>query len=213
MPREIHYNAADHISARSAEDPYLRPAFPLQLRLRRLAWNLCWTVLYRPSPRPLHAWRSFLLRVFGATMGANCHFYPASKVWAPWNLVCAEQVTAADGAEIYNPAPVTLGSHAILSQDAYLCGATHDYDDPAFPLIAFAMTLGAYSWVCARASVAPGVSLEEGAVLGLGSVATRNLEAWSVYAGVPAVRVKGRQRHMANGRTEAPRRAEAHSTA
>ena len=195
MPREIHYNAAEHISAETAADPYLRPAFPLRLRLRRLAWNICWVLLYRTSPRPLHAWRSFLLRVFGATMGSKCHFYPASKVWAPWNLVCAQQVTAADGAEIYNPATVTLGSHAILSQDAYLCGATHDYDDPAFPLIAFAMSMGAYSWVCARASVAPGVSLEEGAVLGLGSVATRNLDAWSVYAGVPAIKVKQRQRH------------------
>lgn len=195
MPREIHYNAADHISARTADDPYLRPAFSLSLRLRRLTWNLCWALLYRPSPRPLHAWRAFLLRIFGATMGPNCHFYPASKIWAPWNLVCAEQVTAADGAEIYNPAPVSLGSHAILSQNSYLCGATHDYDDPAFPLIAFAMSLGAYSWVCARASVAPGVSLEEGAVLGLGSVATRNLEAWSVYAGLPAIKVKERRRH------------------
>ncbi len=45
--------------------------------------------------------------------------------------------------EIYNPAPVTLGSHAILSQEAYVCGATHDYDDPAFPLIAYAMNIGA----------------------------------------------------------------------
>lgn len=193
MPRQIHYNAAEHISAETAADPYLRPAFSFETRLRRLVWNICWMLLYRTSPRPLHYWRSFLLRIFGAKMGPNCHFYPASKVWAPWNLVCAESVAAADGAEIYNPAPVTFGSHAILSQDAYICGATHDYDDPAFPLIAYVMSFGAYSWVCARASVAPGVNMAEGAVLGLGSVATRNLEAWTVYAGVPAIKVKQRQ--------------------
>jgi putative colanic acid biosynthesis acetyltransferase WcaF len=193
MPRDIHYNAAEHISAETAADPYLRPAFSLETRLRRQAWDICWILLYRTSPRPLHAWRSFLLRLFGATLGPNCHFYPASKVWAPWNLVCAESVAAADGAEIYNPAPITFGSHAILSQDSYICGATHDYDDPAFPLLAYAMSFGAYSWVCARASVAPGVHMAEGAVLGLGSVATRNLEAWTVYAGVPAVKVKQRQ--------------------
>lgn len=193
MPREIHYNAAEHISAETAADPYLRPAFSLRDRLRRLVWNICWVTLYRMSPRPLHTWRSFLLRGFGATMGPNCHFYPSSKVWAPWNLICADQVTAGDGAEIYNPAPVTLGSHAILSQDAYVCAATHDYDDPAFPLIAYAMNIGAYAWVCARASVAPGVTVGDGAVLGLGSVATRNLEPWTVYAGTPAVKVKDRR--------------------
>jgi putative colanic acid biosynthesis acetyltransferase WcaF len=193
MPKQIHYNAAEHISPDTAIDPYLRPAFSLRNRLRRLNWNICWLFFFRTSPRPLHSWRSFLLRLFGATMGANCHFYPRSKVWAPWNLICADQVTAGDGVEIYNPAPVRLGSHAILSQDAYICGATHDYDDPGFPLIAYAMEIGEYAWVCARASVAPGVSLGAGAVLGLGSVATRNLDAWTVYAGVPAVKVKERR--------------------
>ena len=62
-----------------------------------------------------------------------------------------------------------------------------------FRLIAYAMKIGAYAWVCARASVAPGVNMGEGAVLGLGSVATRNLDAWTVYAGVPAVKVKERR--------------------
>jgi len=194
MPKQVHYNAAEHIADETAADPYLRPAFSLRNRMRRLIWNICWALLYRMSPRPLHSWRSLLLRCFGATMGPNCHFYPGSKIWAPWNLTCADQVTAGDGVEIYNPAPITLGSHAILSQGAYVCGATHDYDDPGFPLIAFAIDIGAYAWVCARASVAPGVNMGEGAVLGLGSVATRNLDAWSVYAGTPAVKVKERQR-------------------
>jgi len=194
MRKQIHYNAADHVAASTAADPYLRPAFSRRDRTRRLAWNLCWALLYRLSPRPLHAWRSFLLRCFGATIGAHCHFYPASKIWAPWNLRCEGEVTAADGVEIYNPAPVSLGSHAVLSQNAYLCGATHDYNQPGFPLIAFAMQVGAYAWVCARASVSPGVNLGEGAVLGLGSVATRDLEPWTVYAGVPAVRIKDRTR-------------------
>jgi putative colanic acid biosynthesis acetyltransferase WcaF len=189
-----HYNAALHIPASTARDPYLRPAFPLRNRLRRQLWNLVWLLLYRPSPRPLHRWRAALLRLFGAQLGPNCHFYPSSRIWAPWNLICRDQVTAGEDAQIYNPAPITLGSHALLSQEAYLCGATHDYNDPAFPLLAFTMQLGAYAWVGARASVAPGVNLGDGAVLGLGSVATRDLEPWSVYAGTPAVKIKARAR-------------------
>jgi len=194
MAREIHYNAAEHIPPESAADPYLRPAFTRGDRLRRLVWNICWAVFYRLSPRPFHEWRSMVLRLFGSSMGPNCHFYPGSRIWAPWNLTCADQVTAGDGVEIYNPAPVTLGSHAILSQGAYLCCATHDYDDAAFPLIAYAMQIGAYAWICARASVAPGVQVGDGAVLGLGSVATRDLEPWTVYAGAPATKVKDRRR-------------------
>ena len=194
MGKEAQYNAAEHIPAETAADPYLRPAFAANDRARRLVWNVCHALLYRTSPRPMHAWRSFLLKCFGAKMGPDCHFYPASKVWAPWNLKCAGQVSVGDGAEIYNPAPMLFGSHAIVSQGAFVCGATHDYDDPRFPLLAYAMEFGAYSWVCARACVSPGVNVGEGAVLGLGSVATRDLEPWGVYAGVPAVKVKERKR-------------------
>ena len=203
MTREIHYNAADHISAKTAEDPYLRPAFSFRDRLARQLWNICWLLLYRPSPRPLHSWRALLLRLFGARMGRKCHFYPGSKIWAPWNLTCADLVAVGDGAEIYNPAPLRLGSHAIVSQGAYVCGATHDFDDPAFPLLAFSMDIGAYAWICARALVSPGVNIGDGAVLGLGSVATRDLEPWGVYAGVPAVKVKERKRAAADLATAA----------
>jgi len=194
MAKQVSYNAADHISPETAEDAYLRPAFSTGNKVKRLLWGACWLLLYRTSPRPLHAWRSTLLRTFGATMGADCHFYPASKVWAPWNLVCADQVTAGDEAEIYNPATMRFGSHAIVSQGAYLCGATHDFDDPAFPLLAYEMSFGAYCWICAKACVGPGVNVGEGAVLGLASVASRDLEAWGVYAGTPAVKVKERKR-------------------
>ena len=192
------YNAAESINANGIADPYLRPAFSLGNRLARLLWNVIRILLYRTSPRPLHAWRSLLLRCFGATMGPNCHFYPASRVWAPWNLVCEDQVTAADHVEIYNPAPMHLGSHCILSQGAYLCGATHDFDDPTFPLLAYRMHFGRYSWICARASVGPGVQVGAGAVLGLAAVATRSLDAWTVYAGNPAIAIKPRVR---NGQT------------
>ncbi len=193
--RHPHYSAADHIDAAHHADPYKRPAFTAGDRLRRLTWNVCWLFLFRPSPRPLHAWRSFLLRLFGARLGPGCHIYPGARIWAPWNLEAADSVAIADGAEVYNAAPLSLGSHAIVSQGAYLCGATHDYDRADFPLLAFTMDLGPYSWICARATVAPGVNIGEGAVLGLGSIATHSLEPWSVYAGIPARRVKDRKRH------------------
>jgi putative colanic acid biosynthesis acetyltransferase WcaF len=151
-----------------------------------------YVLLYRISPRPMHAWRAMLLRLFGAKMGPGCHFYPSGKVWAPWNLTCEDCCTLADGAEIYNPSPFYLESHCVISQYAYICGATHDYNHPDFPMISYPMRLGAYSWICARASVSPGVKVGAGAVLGLGSVANRDLEPWTVYSGAPAVGVKTR---------------------
>jgi putative colanic acid biosynthesis acetyltransferase WcaF len=177
-----------------SEDPTLVPAFSLQNKIRRIFWNICYALFYRLSPRPLHGWRAMLLRAFGAKLGTACHFYPKGKIWAPWNLICEDRVTLADDAELYNPSPLFLGSHAIVSQGAYICGATHLYNEISFRLVSFPMRLGAYSWICARAVVNPGVNVGNGAILALGSLATRNLEPFGIYAGVPARKVKERSR-------------------
>ncbi|MBV8672338.1 MAG: putative colanic acid biosynthesis acetyltransferase, partial [Acidobacteriaceae bacterium] len=88
----------------SEPDPTLLPSFSLRNRLTRLLWNICYALFYRLSPRPLHGWRAFLLRAFGAQLGPACHFYPKGKIWAPWNLICEDRVTLGDDAELYNPA-------------------------------------------------------------------------------------------------------------
>jgi|ERR1700722_4895037 len=176
-------------------NPYLQPYTSLRNRLGRALWHVAYALLFRPSPRPWHAWRAWLLRCFGARLGRHCHIYPRSRIWAPWNLSCEDGAAIADEAVIYNAAEVHLGLHAIVSQQAYICTATHDIDDPAFPMTVAPISLGQYAWVCARACVLPGVAIRDGAVLGLGSVASKNLESWQVYAGIPARRIRQRERH------------------
>lgn len=184
-------------------DPYLVAAFPLASRLKRAIWGIVCAIFFRPSPRPLHAWRAFLLRGFGARIGSDVHIYPKASIWAPWNLTCEEGSTIADEAIVYNPERITLGSHAIVSQQAYLCGATHDYEDANFPLIALPISIGAYSWICARATVQPGISVGEGAVLALGAVAAQDLQPWTVYGGIPARKIKMRIKRNATRKMEA----------
>ncbi len=176
------------------EDPMLQAAFPLSNRLHRALWQVIYVLLFRPSPRPMHAWRAMLLQLFGAKLAPDCHFYPKCRLWAPWNLVCEDAVAVGDDAELYNPSLLTIGSHAVISQGAYLCGATHLYNEPSFRLVSYPMTVGAYAWVCARATVSPGVNVGDGAILALGSVATKDLEPFGIYAGMPARKVKERER-------------------
>lgn len=173
-------------------DPFLQPTFPVTSRLRRLAWILVQATFYAWSPRPLFAWRSWLLRRFGARVGKDCFFYPKATIWAPWFLDAADVVTVADGVEIYNPGGVVLGHHAIVSQGAFLCGASHDFNNAAFPMIWKTITLEPYAWVCARAVVMPGVTVGAGAVLGAAAVTSKHLEPMGVYVGNPARRVSTR---------------------
>jgi putative colanic acid biosynthesis acetyltransferase WcaF len=178
----------------NAADPYLRPVFPFADKVRRYCWELTWTFLCLWTPKPMHKWRIMILRLFGAKIGGKNFIYPTCKIWAPWLLVTGDVVAIGPGVEIYNPGKVTLGSHTVLSQNSFLCGATHDYNSEAFTYIKKEIILEAYVWICARAVVLPGVLCREGSVLAANTVATKNLEAWTVYAGNPAIAVKKRNK-------------------
>ena len=184
--------AAPHSAENGHDDPYLRPAFTFRNKVRRAFWTISWFVLFLPSPVPLFGWRSFLLRRFGARIGSRNFIYPSARIWAPWLLETEAVVTIGRGAEVYNPGGVVLRQHSIISQEAYLCGASHNYNDPNFPFQSKRIVLEPYSWVCARAIVLPGVTIGEGAVLGAGSVTARSLVPWWVYAGNPAKQIKPR---------------------
>ena len=175
-------------------DSYFAPSFSFKNRLGRQLWSIVYSLLFKPSPRLFHGWRRFLLRCFGAKIGGGCRIYPHARIWAPWNLICEDVVAVADEAIIYNPKPIFLASHSTISQQAYLCGATHDHNHPNFPLIAAPIHIGAYACICARATVQAGVRVAEGAVLGLGAVATKDIEPWSVNVGIPAKKIKDRTR-------------------
>jgi len=157
----------------------------LENKLARVLWGIVWLLLYRPSPRVSQGWRRFLLRLFGAKIGKGTHPYPSAKIWAPWNLQVGKTVGIADGANIYNVAPVFLGDYATISQDAFLCTASHDYTKWRFPLITKPITVSKHAWIAARAVVSPGVVIGEGCVIGAGSVVTKDMPAWSVCGGNP----------------------------
>src|SRR5437588_7475916 len=159
-------------------------------QLARAAWSLVWLLLFRPSPRPFHPWRRLLLKLFGARIGSGTRIYPAAIIWAPWNLQAGEVVAIADGAEIYNPSLIKLGDYSIISQGAYLCGASHDYTRWSFPLLSKPIVVESHAWIAARAIVQMGVAVGEGCVIGAGSVVTKSMPAWSVCAGNPCRVVK-----------------------
>jgi putative colanic acid biosynthesis acetyltransferase WcaF len=174
-------------------DTHTGPSFPLTDRLARACWNLVQAILFRWSPRPFHAWRSWLLRLFGAKVGRGAHVYPGAKIWAPWNVEIGEETGVADGATLYSQGKITLGQRVVVSQGAHLCAGTHDYEKRGFPLVTAPIAEGDEVWIAAEAFVHPGVSIGEGAVIGARSVVTKDMPAWTVCAGFPCVPIKERK--------------------
>ncbi len=148
---------------------------------------LWWAVspLFRLSPRPLWAWRVWLLRCFGAQIGRQVHLHPTVRITIPWNLRIDEQAAVGDRAILYALGPIAIGARATVSQNAHLCAGTHDWRDPARPLVKTPIQIGADAWICADAFVGPGVRIGAGAILGARAVAMTDLAPGHIGAGNP----------------------------
>ena len=174
-------------------DTHTGPSFSLRNRLGRIVWGLTSFLLFRFSPKPLHAWRSFLLRCFGAKVGHGVHVYPGVKIWAPWNLELADESGIASGVILYSQGKITIGKRTVVSQGAHLVTGTHDYSDVGFPLITKPIHIGDYAWIATEAFIHPGVTIGAGCVIGARSVVNRDMPAWMVCAGHPCKPLKARK--------------------
>jgi putative colanic acid biosynthesis acetyltransferase WcaF len=79
-----------------------------------------------------------------------------------------------------------------VSQGAFILCGNHNYKKTSFDLIVKPVTLEDGAWVGAMSIVCPGVTLKTHSVLTVDSVATETLEAYSLYKGNPALKIRQR---------------------
>ncbi len=174
------------------ENTHTGPSFSWRNRIARVVWNFVAIVFFRPSPKPMHAWRSFLLRLFGAKVGKNVHVYPGVRIWAPWNLELHDACGIAGGVILYSQGKITIGARSVVSQGSHICTGTHDFTLEGFPLITKPIFIDKEVWIAAECFIHPGVKINEGCVIGARSVVSKDMPAWMVCSGHPCVPIKER---------------------
>jgi len=154
-------------------------------QIMRVLWSFA-VPFFRFSPRICFGWRAFLLRLYGAKVGRETHIYNSATIYMPWNFEIGDQSSVGEHAYVYNLGKIIVGNRTTISQHAYLCAGTHDFSDPALPLIKPPIIVKDQSWICANAFVGPGITVGEGAIVGACAVVVRDVEPWTIVAGNPA---------------------------
>lgn len=162
--------------------------------LRRMAWAVVESTLFRWSPRPCHAFRARLLRWFGADIPepGRVVIFPTATVLFPWKLALAARSMVGPRVRLYNPAPIALGRGANVSQGCHLCSATHDFHRWSMPLLARPIRIEPNAWLGADVFVGPGVTVGGLCVVGARSVVVRDLPPGKVCVGHPCRPIKDR---------------------
>ena len=159
-------------------------------RWARILWRMVNATLFRITPT--NKLRIAWLKLFGAKLRWNHVIYSSARIFAPWNLSITTGSVIGPRVEIYNKAPVSLGTGVVISQDAFLCTASHDVSSPTMALVTQPIVVEDNVWICARAIVLPGVTLHTASVVGAGAVVAKDVETWSIVGGSPAKFLKKR---------------------
>jgi len=102
------------------------------------------------------------------------------------HLTIGDRAVVAPGTRIDYTGGVRCGNDALISEGVRIY--THDHDTETFKQIKWSpLDIGDHVWVGAGAIVLPAVTkIGSGAVIGAGSVVTKNVEPRTVVAGNPA---------------------------
>ncbi|BDD10024.1 colanic acid biosynthesis acetyltransferase WcaF [Fulvitalea axinellae] len=155
--------------------------------LKRLLWFYVNAFVFRTSWLPFSGPKNALLRLFGAKVGKGVVIKPSVNIKHPWRLEIGDHCWIGEDTWIDNLADIRLGKSVCLSQGAMLLTGSHDYKRTTFDLTIGEIVLEDGVWIGAKTVVCPGVTCATHSVLAVGSIATKDLEAYGIYQGNPAV--------------------------
>ena len=123
-------------------------------------------------------------------MELSCETFRKSR-WGGGNII-------GDNAIFDGRRGIVIGNNVNISSNVSIWTLQHDHRDPQFNCAPEGgkVTIGDRAWLGCNVIVLPGVTIGEGAVCCAGCVVTKDVEPYSVAAGIPAKKVNERPRNL-----------------
>lgn len=161
--------------------------------IKMTLWYFTNSLFFKSSLFPMMKFKSHLLRLFGAKVGVRLIVKPCVNVKFPWKLIIGDDVWLGENVWIDNLDNVSIGSNVCLSQGALLLTGNHDYTITNMPYRNAPILIEDGVWIGAQTVVCSGVKCKSHSILTAGSVATKDMEEYTIYQGNPAVEIRKRR--------------------
>lgn len=165
-------------------------------------WWIVQATIFRLAPQFAYEYRSWLLRLFGATIGQNVKIRATASITYPWFLEVGDNSWIGDDAVIYNLAKITIGSDVAIAHRVYLSAGSHLIDRPTFDITASPIYIEDQCWLPNDVFVGPGVRIGRGTVIAARSSVFSDMPAGMVCMGSPCKPVRSRDTVMRVGPEE-----------
>ena len=159
---------------------------------KRVLWYTVNSIVFNSYLIPSSSVKCFLLKIFGAKVGKKVVVKPKINIKYPWNITIGNNVWIGEEVWIDSLGKVTIGNNVCISQGAYLLTGNHNYSKKSFDLMVEDISIDDGVWIGAKSIICPGITCQEYSVLSVGSVATKDLNSFSIYQGNPAILIRKR---------------------
>jgi putative colanic acid biosynthesis acetyltransferase WcaF len=161
--------------------------------IKRTIWFFINALFFINPLNPFSGIKVGLLRLFGAKVGRGVVIKPSVNIKYPWNLEIGNFTWIGEKVWIDNLDKVKIGNNCCLSQGVLLLIGNHDYKKETFDLMVAPIELEEGVWIGARSIITGGIVCKSHSVMAVNSVASTDLEAFGIYRGNPAAKVKTRR--------------------
>lgn len=160
--------------------------------IKRGVWYFVNLIFFKSGFFPFCKLKVAILQIFGCKMGNNIFIKPNVNIKYPWLLKIGNNVWIGENVWIDNLEMVTIGNNVCISQGAMLICGNHNYKKSTFDLMTNPIILEEGVWIGAKAIVTGGVTAHSHSVLTVNSVISKNMDAYTIYVGNPAIKTKMR---------------------
>jgi acetyltransferase-like isoleucine patch superfamily enzyme len=152
-------------------------------------------VKYLPFPLT-NLLRYAVLRLFSSRISTT-YISEAVHIWFPWNVSIGINSSVNQGVIIDGFAGVTIGDDVRIASNVIINTADHAFENKEIPIrmqgyVCAPVTIEDDVWIGAQAIINKGVKIGKGAVIGAGSVVTKDVPPYMVAVGNPCRVLKAR---------------------
>lgn len=131
--------------------------------------------------------RALLTRLTGEPVPPSVNVFPPLYSEFGRNLHLGEDVFINMGCTFQDTGGIWIGARTLVGHSCIFTTLNHDTDPHhRGDMLPAPIHVGTDVWFGARVTVVPGVTIGDGAIIGAGSVVTRDVPAATIVAGVPA---------------------------
>lgn len=134
--------------------------------------------------------------LLGYKLGKDVIIQMGCYVYYRGNLIVGDYTMINRACVLDSRGGLHIGERVNISPYVQIYTAQHDVNSPTFAEERAPVNIGDYAWISTRATILPGVTVEEGAVVAAGAVVSKNVPAYKIVGGVPARIIGERKRNL-----------------